>query len=302
MKKISWRHIVILAVLLFLLVAICALFFINKASNVRDALTSPPILGNVYYITQIATSIVLILGGFIGIWQYTLTAKAERIKINVDRIQRAIDLAEYYKNKILKKYAVIKFVFEKSGLMQIIDKIDPEQIHAFDDIELNRLLTENDKNQIETIRNSKKFIQTVIEADKIYNLDLNIDKISKVSINNEKKVVEIEFDGNAVMKKFMGNIVTETLNNLEFFSMHFSHKTADESVVYQSLHQTYLSIVHALYYNIAILNNMKSSKYYTNVIELYKVWYNRDKIERNNKINATNTFVTKGTVADEIHG
>lgn len=82
--------------------------------------------------------------------------------------------------------------------------------------------------------------------------------------------------------------------------MCFSHKTADESVVYQSLHQTYLRLVHDLYYNIAVLNVMDGSKFYTNIIELYKKWDERDREEKNNKINAARRFVSKGSVVEKF--
>ncbi|MCH5344138.1 MAG: hypothetical protein J1E64_08865 [Acetatifactor sp.] len=140
----------------------------------------------------------------------------------------------------------------------------------------------------------------MLEVDKIYGLDLDIEKNTKINIDNEKQSVEISLDGNAIIKKFMGNIVTETLNNLEYFALHFSHETADESVVYQSLHQTYLEVVYVLYYNIAIQNNIEGSKYYTNVIELYEKWNNRDKAERTHKIDIARNYTMKGATAEKI--
>lgn len=98
----------------------------------------------------------------------------------------------------------------------------------------------------------------------------------------------------------MGNIVTETLNNLEFFAMHFTHGTADESVVYQSLHQTYLDIVYVLYYNIAVLNELENSKYYTNIIELYKIWKKRDAEEKRKRADLARSHTMKGSVASKV--
>ena len=54
--------------------------------------------------------------------------------------------------------------------------------------------------------------------------------------------------------------------------MHFSHNAADSSVVYQSLHQSYIEMVEALYYFIAIMNTDSIDKFYTNVISLYGKW------------------------------
>lgn len=74
---------------------------------------------------------------------------------------------------------------------------------------------------------------------------------------------------------FMNEVVAAILNNLEYFAMHFTHGTADETVVYQSLHQSYLDIVRALYLNISKENARANSKYYTNIIELYRIWSER---------------------------
>lgn len=296
----KWRYITIGVIFLILLASVSVLFKINGASGVEDASTNSYILTNVYYITQIATSIAVMVGGVIGIWQYTLTARAERIKMSVDRIQKAIDLAEYYKNNILNNYLIIQFVFDETGLMNIIEKINREDIEVFDKLELDKLLSKNDIEQINTINTSDKFIKAVIEADKIYGLDLDIYK--NAEMNNAFKAHNIEFTLNrsVIVKKFMSNIVTETLNNLEFFAMHFSHETADESVVYQSLHQTYLMIVYVLYYNIASSNRIVKSKHYTNIIELYKKWNERDKSEMNNKMKAARNLTLKGTTVEKI--
>lgn len=295
----KWRYIIIFIILIILSAGIICSFIINKASGIKDALTNSLILSNIYYITQIVTSIAVIIGGIIGIWQYTLTKRAERIKMNVDRIQKAIDLAEYYKNNILDKYSIISFVFEESGLKEIINKIDKDKMRIFDYNELNKLLSKNEMKQIEQIRNSSKFIQSVIEADKIFGLDLNVNRYASISIDNETQEKKIIIDGTVILMKFMGNIVTEILNNLEFFAMHFSHEIADESVVYQSLHQTYLEIVYALYYNIAIKNEFRESKYFTNIIELYEKWNTKDKSEMNDKIKAR-TYSQKGATAEKI--
>lgn len=76
----------------------------------------------------------------------------------------------------------------------------------------------------------------------------------------------------------------QILNKLEAFSMAFNHKVADESVVYQSLHQMFFTTVKTLYIKIAIVNEYEKDKYYTNIIKLFNDWDKRyKKIERKNK-------------------
>lgn len=296
----KWRRWVIIIIVLLLVFGISSLFVVNGVQKISDIVTNNKILCNVYYFTQIVASLAVIVGGLVGVWQYSLTAKAERSKMNTECIQRAIDLAEYYKNNILKKYIVVQYVYEQSGLMQIANKVKRSSIIEFDRTELYDLLTASDIEEIERIRNSDEFIKAVLQADKIYDMKLDIEKIAQVIRDDAKKEVTIKIDKALIIQKFMGNIVTEILNNLEFFAMHFAHGTADETVVYQSLNQTYLSIVYILYYNIAILNTIEDSKYYTNVIELYKRWDNRNQQEKQDKIKTARNYTSKGNVVGKI--
>lgn len=66
--------------------------------------------------------------------------------------------------------------------------------------------------------------------------------------------------------------------------MHFRHNTADQSVVYRSLHQSYLEIVQGMYFSIAEINKSPESKYYTNVIWLYEKWYEKNQKEINDRM------------------
>ena len=57
--------------------------------------------------------------------------------------------------------------------------------------------------------------------------------------------------------------------------MNFTSGLADESVVYQSLHQVYLSSVKLFHFEISMRNKEGSKdKYYCNIIELYNEWSN----------------------------
>ena len=294
------KTIVVVCSLLFAILII-ATFMINGVCTVNGAVTNAEVLEKVYYVTQIVTAYCVVIGAIIGVWQYVLTTRAERNKLNTDCIQRAVDLAQYYKDNILSKYMVLTFVFEKTGLMKLISSIPRTGIRSFDEIELNQLLTQEQKDEINRIRSSEDFIKAVIEADKIFGLNLGIDQHAKVvEVDKEKEMFKIKIDGRVVLQKFMANILTETLNDLEYFCMHFTHETADESVVYQSLHQTYLEMVHILYYNIAVANKADGSKFYTNIIELYEKWNEREKEQRIQRSERIRETVQKGNVVQKI--
>jgi hypothetical protein len=54
--------------------------------------------------------------------------------------------------------------------------------------------------------------------------------------------------------------------------MYFNSGSADDDVIYQSLHQTFFKAVWILYYDIAKRNTDGKDKYYTNIISTYNRW------------------------------
>ena len=248
---------------------------------------------------QIIAGFFIILGSIVAVWQYALTAHAERAKMSSDRIQKAIDLSEYYKDNILSKYLPLIYVFEKSKILDIIKCIKKKDIRNFDKSELDSLLNQNQLDEIKNLRKSEAFFKAVVEAEYIYGMDLNLEKYTNITRGEKGEVIKIEFNNDAIIRKFMSSQLTVVLNNMEYFAMNFTHKTADESVVYQSLHQTYTEIVYILYYNIAI-SNMDSSKYYTNVIELYNIWHDRCLQKQNESVEKVRKQSVVGSIAPTI--
>lgn len=101
------------------------------------------------------------------------------------------------------------------------------------------------------------------------------------------KEVTISVDKQSIVVGFISNLINATLNNMEYFALHFRHNTADESVVYQSLHKSYLEIVLYMYYYIANVNKDSSCKLYTNVIWLFERWKEKrdsQNLERSQKL------------------
>ena len=148
---------------------------------------------------------------------------------------------------------------------------------------------------MDKIQKSTKFFQIVIEANAIYNLGLDGFFLDGISKNNSKKknLSPVE---TKVFSSFLGKIISRTLNNMEYFALHFTHNAADNSVIYKSLHQTYIDIVQMLYYHIAKENPMSPSKYFTNVIELYVLWHDKSKEDEENFAKGIRLLTDKGTV------
>ncbi len=251
-----------------------------------------------YYSSQIISSIFVVSGVVIAVWQYYLSARSNRTNLEIIQVQRAIDLSEYYKDNILQYAPAIEYIFRETGILDILNNLKLEQLNDFDKFELNELFTKKQVKQLKSIQDSDQFIQTVIKANAIYNLDLEYQIKKRKSDKDSNASLAVSIEQKTIIVTFMSNIITTVLNNMEYFALHFSHKTADESVVYQSLHQSYFRLISYLYYYIAKQNDNPSDKYYTNTIELFIKW--RDEKHQQKEIRSENSksIPRNGTVIE----
>lgn len=211
--------------------------------------------------------------------------------------KKAIDLSAFYKDKILKPFQAIYYVYLNSGVLEILDKMKQDDMTVFDTVEMEQLLGKSNINKLKKIQYSEKFCKSVLEANNIYNLNLHIQQ--RKTEDTTTKNLKIEINVDSLLASFMSGIVINMLNDLEFFAMHFTHNSADESVVFQSLHQTYIQIVKNLYYNISKTNIAYEGKYYTNIIELYEIWYERSEGQKKQARNSPRHNTSKGTTINK---
>lgn len=250
-----------------------------------------------YYASQIITAIFVSTGVLIAGWQYVITAKAEMSSVAINQIQKAIDLAAFYKDNILKPYKAVRYVFEQAGILQVMSHIRYSDMNNFDKYELDKLMTEKQQGKLKEIQTSEIFTESVLKANDIYDLHLHIENRSESgNVQNVKETNDFKAQ---ISSAFMNSIVTNMLNDMEYFAMHFSHETADDTVVYQSLHQTYLEIIHTIYYCIANVNKQGQSQYYTNSTELYKKWYIKQQEQLEAIANGSRQSQCKGNTVSE---
>lgn len=260
-------------------------FFINSGSNST--------LEIIYYSSQIVSAIFVLVSVILAAWQYYLASSAELQNLQISQVQRAIDLSEFYKENVLKYYNAVYYVYRSVGVIEILDKIDQDKMKNFDVTEMHKLISSTDISNLKEMQYSDKFAVAVMEADSVFNLKLHF-RSRKVKLKDEEGEY-LEVERISLMSSFIMGIVNNMLNDLEFFAMHFTHKTADETVVFQSLHQTYIDIVKNMYYNIANANEPIDGKYYTNIIELYHIWYKRSEELNKNGVHKTSI----GTVIEK---
>lgn len=220
--------------------------------------------------------------------------------------EKAVELARYYKDCILSNVSYINTVLKGTDALSLLDKIRNGDINMFTRDELTSLvgsqINERIEEKIKNPHNLKAFILVrnhhKEDTHKPYNAnDIMIDRwiqsmrknssancsadINNVSNSEDNDSMSTEQLIDALYLEFQ-DIISDTLNNLEYFAMNFITGVADESVVFQSLHQTYLGIVRALYANISFQNANPKDKFYTNIIELYRIWAERD--EENSRL------------------
>ena len=251
-------------------------------------------------IAQIISAFFVIAGVFVGVWQYYISARSFAMNIQRDNIEKAIKLSEYYKDNVIHFHTIINFVFEQAGVLALLKKADLSKMHNFNKIEMKEVFGKGLLDKIEDINSSDELMNSILLANESYGLNLKIqfdtnqaqESMEALTVNandgmitNAAKSTMIKAkkeDSEArvaakrkslIISSFLSDVIATVLNNLEYFAFNFTHKIADESVIYQSISPTYINLVEMLYINISKNNDTHSAvTYYTNVVELYLTW------------------------------
>lgn len=138
------------------------------------------------YSAQIVSALFVISGVVIAIWQYYLSYIDSQRNKDLICVQKAVDLSEYYKDNILCYISPINYIFTKSGISDILKKIDKDRIKHFDIKELETFLSEDDTKHLKEIQTSDNFFDIIINANLIYNLGLSEQAIELYKKNRQR--------------------------------------------------------------------------------------------------------------------
>lgn len=272
--------------IIYVIMPICVIvFFAIKYLNGCDIV----VLEKYNYIVQIFSFIILVITALIALCEYVLTSKQNKIENNKEFIQKALDLAGFYKDKIIPSVSAIKFVYKDAGIYDIIKKIDIEKMKEFDDKELKKNLEIDEIESIQKICKSKKFDESLVRGSRI----LKFGECATQEVISSEEGVEIKVDILALKQEYY-TMLEKLLNDLEYFAMHFTYNVADESVVYQSLQKTYIDVIKFLYFDISRNNICGSDKLFTNAIELFNIWVRKRSIQEKNITDFSRKNVWKG--------
>lgn len=194
----------------------------------------------------------------------------------------ACDLARYYAQNIIDEFRFFLDVLTFSQLNNKIESLFPyDDISLFDREELEKLINRAGQN-FEDVEREMDFVSPLA----IYQAEIVCAKSieERHTIAAEYTVIKNQKDGeppeigianeNMLWSDFHRKIAT-LLNDLEYFAMSCQYGLADEEMLYQSLHQTYISQVRFLYFYISRNNTTNEDKFYTNLIWLFNLWKNR---------------------------
>ena len=122
MKRIFQNHKRKVLTVVLTLPALCVIaipFFLKNVPIVGANTSKIEIMES---ISQIVAAVYVVAGSVIAVWQYYISSKSEIIKNQTDKVQKAIDLSEYYKNEVLHPYSIIREVYSSAGIFGFLQK------------------------------------------------------------------------------------------------------------------------------------------------------------------------------------
>lgn len=243
------------------------------------------------FILAIANSIMALgaIGSLIFVGCQVLQVKKQIIETrkefmsqnNRNSMERAVDLARYYQEEIVPLLRIVTCVFNKVHLTENLNIIDETKMIKFDSKEMKAIVSNDLITKFEKTFDSdalgtayKDHLTSISSANKI-----KIDVESNDTLDEESQemitqaIFKEDLDGTAKQDIVsFQTTINDLLNKVEYFSMNFSCNIACEDVLYQSLHQSFRSIMKLLYIRISKINNDPLDKYFTHTISLYNTW------------------------------
>lgn len=240
-------------------------------------------------VVQVLANISIVCTLLFGAYQIYLDKKERELQNRKQERLKAIDLAGLYSKELINNISYLSSVYEKAGIQEKLQKIKPIQLKKFDRAELEELFTLQEIKEIDEAMNNIDLKILMDEAYKHFKnrkehiVEFITDSAIHFKVKNEEAVSTLDDDtfykqnmlNDLYYNKIYINTLNDTLNTLEYFCMYFNSGVADEETIYQSLHQSFISMVQVLYFKISFRNYNGKDKYYTNIIDLYEKWINR---------------------------
>lgn len=204
--------------------------------------------------------------------------KAYRHQKDRSRKEAACALAKRYAEDIIRHYGFVTDVLEQTELGSKTKKLFPyDDLVEFTQDEAKSLLQKQNVSyeEIESVfmQPDPKSILHVMLLHTHSNQEREelLQAYGGLLQGEENKK---QLSGIFLRNEFLDE-VSGYLNVIEWFSMNCRYGIADEELLYQSLHQSFLSSVWQLYFYICEINVANEDQYYTNIIWLFNQWRER---------------------------
>lgn len=202
-----------------------------------------------------------------------------------EEFSSAFAITKYYMDEILPQIDAVRLIVGKTGLNceEMLKKCKDHDLDFFDIQEFRKIYSPEDHKTISKIFCEPIYIDektslqalALIKKSSFFELKKQIKDSLQIIINCGEKSEVAEENIKEDLAAQLNMCMTITANKIEYFSMFFNTKLAEDDVIFDSIHQTFLSAVQLLYYNAALRNNGTSQKYYTHTLKLYKKWRER---------------------------
>ncbi len=223
-------------------------------------------------VMQISANYVTIFAFAIGTLQLVAFVNDARQRERRAKKEAALELARYYAQNIVVKVSFITNVLSRAYDNNNVKKLREE---VFDDLKIEKFTNK----ALKKLQKEPQFnrFSSFLKND-VYNIptDILLNQFECYGYTDipEKGGKKDDEYQRILNLKFRG-IVSQTLNELEHFSMSVNQNISDSEMLFPSLHQTFLRIIKHSYPIICQSNDNGREEYYTNVIKLYRKWNNR---------------------------
>lgn len=220
--------------------------------------------GWIVVISSIATSIAAVIGIYISIIN-------NRKHYHYLQKEKAVCIAEDYAS-LITDISFLLSLYEGLNFNVTINKKIPDGVLKFNVNEMEKFFG------IKSSKVVNEVLGEILQKPNVffdaYKNSYGKEKLIELECykNKDSKDLDVIRSSKLHLLVYLEKLKGRLLNKLETMSMQFNQNIADQEVVYQSLHQTFLRFVKLMYPHIASLNNEIFHQYYCNIKMLYNRW------------------------------
>ena len=207
--------------------------------------------------------------------------------------ENSFKLTSFYINDIIPRMELILNILQEVGVDKMIHQnLKGKKLQKFDKEEFKDFFNNVTIDTITQTINSIPLKNIVscfgkVNYHEVCGVELDFYNYKMFCSQNDPQDNNVEERYRVYLLNRFWKEVSNTKNNLEYFSMYFNSNLAKSDAVYESLHQTFTDFVKFLYPFIADYNKRDdyTRKYFTHIKELYCTWTDKEssKVEETRK-------------------